>query len=101
MYELVGYRYVDMVAEKKNERDVKGYSCFFLVDENDPALTGRSAVKVFFSDEKFFDFKHKFIFVLTLYQLNKLYTDNITIWHTPNTHFIWVNILISTIIVII
>lgn len=57
MYELVGYRYVDMVAEKKNERDVKGYSCFFLVDENDPALTGRSAVKVFFSDEKFPDFK--------------------------------------------
>ena len=57
MYELVGYRRVDMVAEKKNERDVNGYSCFFLVDENDPALTGRSAVKVFFSDEKFPEFQ--------------------------------------------
>ena len=56
MYELVGYRRVDMVAEKKNDRDVLGYSCFFLVDENDPALNGRSAIKVFFSDERFPDF---------------------------------------------
>lgn len=59
MYELVGHRYVDMVAEKKNDRDVKGHSCFFLVDENDPALSGRSVVKVFFSEERFPDFQPK------------------------------------------
>ena len=29
MYELVGYRYVDIEAERKNDRDLKGYSCHF------------------------------------------------------------------------
>ena len=57
MYELVGYRYVDIVAEKNNDRDMKGWSCWFLMDENDQEFTGRSGVKVFFSDERFPDFK--------------------------------------------
>lgn len=57
MYELVGYRYVDIEAERKNDRDLHGYSCHFLMEENDEEFTGRSGVKVFFSDEKFPDFK--------------------------------------------
>lgn len=57
MYELVGYRYVDIQAERKNDRDLKGHSCWFLMDENDEEFTGRSGVKVFFDDLKFPDFK--------------------------------------------
>ena len=57
MYELVGYRYVDIVAEKKNDRDMKGWSCWFLMDENDQDFTGRSGVKVFFDDLKYPDFQ--------------------------------------------
>lgn len=57
MYELVGFRYVDIVAEKKNDRDMKGWSCWFLMDENDQDFTGRSGVKVFFDDLKYPDFK--------------------------------------------
>lgn len=57
MYELVGYRRVDIVAEKKTDRDTHGFSCFFLMNENDPEFTGRSAVKVFFSDDIYPDFK--------------------------------------------
>lgn len=56
MYELVGYRYVDIQAERKNDRDLKGYSCWFLMDENDEEFTGRSGVKVFFDDSKYPDF---------------------------------------------
>ena len=56
MYELVGYRYVDIEAERKKDRDITGYSCFFLMDENDEEFTGRSAVKVFFSSAIFPDF---------------------------------------------
>ena len=56
MYELVGYRYVDIEAERKNDRDLKGYSCHFLMYENDEEFTGRSGVKVFFSSDKFPDF---------------------------------------------
>lgn len=56
MYELVGYRYVDIEAERKNDRDLHGYSCHFLMEENDEEFTGRSGVKVFFSDDKFPDF---------------------------------------------
>ncbi len=57
MYELVGYRYVDIPAERKNDRDLKGHSCWFLVDENDDDFHGRSAVKVFFPEDKYPDFK--------------------------------------------
>lgn len=56
MYELVGYRYVDIEAERKNDRDLHGYSCHFLMDEIDEEFTGRSGVKVFFSSDKFPDF---------------------------------------------
>ena len=56
MYELVGFRYVDIQAERKNDRDLHGYSCHFLMDEIDEEFTGRSGVKVFFSDDKFPDF---------------------------------------------
>lgn len=56
MYELVGYRYCEIEAKSKNEQDLKGYSCWFLMDENDKDFVGRSGVKVFFSDEKFPDF---------------------------------------------
>lgn len=56
MYELVGYRRVDMIGEKKGDRDNHGYSAWFLMNEIDPEFTGRSGVKVFFSDEKFPDF---------------------------------------------
>ena len=57
MYELVGYRHVDITAEKKNDRDLIGYSCWFLMDENDQDFTGRSGVKVFFDDLKYPDFQ--------------------------------------------
>ena len=57
MYELVGFRRVDIVAEKKGDDDTHGYSCFFLMDEHDKEFTGRSAVKVFFSDEIYPDFQ--------------------------------------------
>lgn len=56
MYELVGYRYVDIEAKTKNDRDVTGYSCHFLMEENDEEFTGRSGVKVFISSEIFPDF---------------------------------------------
>ena len=56
MYELIGFRRVDMEAERRNDRDVNGYSCWFTVDENDPDFQGRSACKVFFSDDKFPEF---------------------------------------------
>lgn len=54
MYELVGYRYVNMTDGGK---DVIGYSCWFLVEENDDEFYGRSGVKVFFSTVKYPDFK--------------------------------------------
>ena len=57
MYELIGYRYVDIEAEKKKDRDLKGWSCWFTMEENDKEFTGRSAVKVFFSDDIYPDFK--------------------------------------------
>ena len=57
MYELVGYRYVDIVAERKSDRDCQGYSCWFLMDENDAEFTGRSGVKVFFPSDRYPDFK--------------------------------------------
>ena len=57
MYELVGYRYVDIEAERKKDRDLNGYSCHFLMDENDEEFTGRSGVKVFFDSLKFPEFE--------------------------------------------
>lgn len=57
MYELVGYRYVDIEAERKNDRDLRGWSCHFLMDENDQEFTGRSGVKVFLSSDVYPDFK--------------------------------------------
>ena len=57
MYELVGYRRVDIEAERKKDRDTHGWSCFFLVTENDKELVGHSAVKVFFPDENYLDFQ--------------------------------------------
>ena len=57
MYELVGYRYVDIGAERKNDRDLRGWSCHFLMDENDQEFTGRSGVKVFLSSDVYPDFK--------------------------------------------
>ena len=59
MYELVGYRYVDIEAERKKDRDLRGYSCHFLMEENDVEFTGRSGVKVFFSSEIFPEFQPK------------------------------------------
>ena len=56
MYELVGYRFVDIEAERKKDRDLKGYSCHFLMEEHDEEFTGRSGVKVFFSSDIFPDF---------------------------------------------
>lgn len=53
MYELVGYRYVEMADGGK---EIVGNSCWFLVDENDSEFHGRSGVKVFFSADKFRDF---------------------------------------------
>ena len=57
MYELVGYRYVDIQGERKNDRDLKGYSCHFLMEERDEEFTGRSGVRVFFSSDIFPDFQ--------------------------------------------
>ena len=56
MYELVGYRHVEIQAERKNDRDLIGHSCWFLMEENDTEFTGRSGVKVFFDDLKYPDF---------------------------------------------
>lgn len=61
MYELVGIRRVDMIAERKGDRDNHGYSCWFLMDEVDTEFKGRSGVKVFFSDEKFPDFQARYL----------------------------------------
>lgn len=55
MYELVGFQFVDIPA-KGADRAVRGHSCWFLAEENDPKFTGRSAVKVFFSDDRYPDF---------------------------------------------
>lgn len=53
MYELVGYRYVEMADGGK---EIKGNSCWFLVEENDDEFHGRSGAKVFFSADKYPDF---------------------------------------------
>ena len=57
MYELVGFRHFVIEAKSKGEQDLKGFSCHFLMDEDDKEFTGRSGVKVFFSDERFPDFR--------------------------------------------
>lgn len=57
MYELVGYRYCEIEAKSKGDQDLKGFSCHFLMDEIDKDFVGRSGVKVFFSEERFPDFK--------------------------------------------
>ena len=57
MYELVGYRYCEIEAKSKNEQDLIGFSCHFLMEEIDKEFTGRSGVKVFFSSDKFPEFK--------------------------------------------
>lgn len=54
MYEIVGYRYVDM---KTTENEIKGYSCFILNHEAQDGLEGAEAIKVFFSSDKFPTFK--------------------------------------------
>ncbi len=54
MYELVGYRYVDM---KTDSGTLKGYSCFFLCREEQQGLEGAEAIKVFFSEDKFPNFQ--------------------------------------------
>ena len=56
MYELVGFQHVDIPAKSRGDSDVVGYSCWFLMQENNPEFTGRSGVKVFFSDERYPDF---------------------------------------------
>lgn len=53
MFEIVGYRFVDM---KTTDGTVKGYSCFILNHEQQSGLEGAEAIKVFFSSEKFPDF---------------------------------------------
>lgn len=57
MYELVGYQHVDIPAKSRNDRDVVGYSCHFLMEEQNPDFTGRSGCKVFISDELYPDFE--------------------------------------------
>lgn len=57
MFELVGYRYVDMKTTEGGT--VKGYSCFILNHEEQDGLEGAEAIKIFFSSEKFPDFKPK------------------------------------------
>lgn len=54
MYELVGYRYVEMTDGGKV---IVGNSCWFLVEENDSEFHGRSGAKVFFSADKYPDFR--------------------------------------------
>ena len=56
MYELIGYRYVDMEAKSRNDSDIQGYSCWFTMEENDENFTGRSACKVFFPTDKYPEF---------------------------------------------
>ena len=74
MYELVGFRYVDIEAERKNDRDLHGYSCHFLMEERDEEFTGRSGVKVFFSNHIYPDFKPQIgdKFILLFNQKGKL-----------------------------
>lgn len=55
MYEIVGYRYVDMNTTEGGK--VRGYSCFILNHEIQDGLEGAEAIKVFFSSDKFPDFK--------------------------------------------
>ncbi len=54
MYELVGYRYVDMVSEGEK---IQGWSCFFLYHEDQEGLTGCEAFKQFLPMAKFSDFE--------------------------------------------
>ena len=54
MYELVGHRYVEMTDGGK---EIVGYSCWFLVEENDDEFHGRSGAKVFFSTDKYPEFR--------------------------------------------
>lgn len=56
MFEIVGYRYVDMTT---NDGKVQGYSCFILNHEPQDGLEGVEASKIFFSSDKFPDFRPK------------------------------------------
>ena len=53
MYELCGYRYVDMADGGKK---IEGFSCWFLAEENDEEFHGRSGVKVFFPSDRYPEF---------------------------------------------
>lgn len=55
MYEIVGYRLVDMNTTEGGK--VRGYSCFILNKLPQAGLEGVEAIKVFFSSDKFPDFK--------------------------------------------
>lgn len=57
MYELIGYQYCDIPARSRNESPVVGHSCWFAAEETSPEFKGRSAVKVFFSDERYPEFQ--------------------------------------------
>ena len=54
MYEIVGFRFVDMKTE---DGKLQGYSCFILNNEEQSGLTGAEAIKVFFSCDKFPEFR--------------------------------------------
>lgn len=56
MFQLVGYRYVDMST---SDGKIQGYSCFFLNGEEQDGLEGVEACKVFISSDKFPDFVPK------------------------------------------
>ena len=55
MYEVIGFRYVDMTDD--DGREIKGHSVFFAVEEDADGLTGRSTCKVFFPASKYPDFR--------------------------------------------
>ena len=78
MYELVGYQHVDIPAKSRNDRDVVGYSCHFLMEEHNPDFTGRSGCKVFISDELYPDFKPQIgdRYLLVFNQKGKLHGFN-------------------------
>lgn len=54
MYEMSGYRYVNI---EDGGKKIEGFSCWFLVEENDPEFHGRSACKVFFPSDRYPDFR--------------------------------------------
>lgn len=65
MYEVVGYRFVDMKSDDGSQ--ITGYSCYLLNHSEKNGLTGAEALKQFFRQSDFPEFVPELGMKLRLY----------------------------------